>query len=99
MTIERQIRDYITRNVLFTDGGIEYDDDSSLLAEGILDSMAILELVTWAQKTFGITIEIRDITPENFDSIARLASFIRSKAPGAERYVSAAGSALDEAAA
>lgn len=85
MTIERQIRDYITRNVLFTDAGLEYGDESSLLAEGILDSMAILELVTWAQKTFGVKIDIREVTPENFDSIARLAAFIRSRASQAER--------------
>jgi acyl carrier protein len=83
MEIEQMIRDYVDRNVLFGDAGIEYDDQSSFLAAGILDSMAVLELVSWIEATFGLKVDIRDVTPENFDSVARLAAFLRKNAPQA----------------
>jgi acyl carrier protein len=77
MEIEQMIRDYVDRNVLFGEGGIEYDNESSFLAAGILDSMAVLELVSWIEAAFGIKVDIRDVTPENFDSVSRLAAFLR----------------------
>lgn len=47
MTIEQQIKDYISRNILFSEDGFNYDDDASLLDEGIVDSIAIMELVAF----------------------------------------------------
>lgn len=80
MKIEGLIRKYMDENVLYGDGAIEYTDDTSFLAAGILDSMAVLELVSWVETTFNIKPDVRDITPENFDSVGRLAAFIRAKA-------------------
>jgi acyl carrier protein len=77
--IERLIREYIDENVLFSNCAIEYTNDTSFLAAGILDSMAVLELVGWVDATFGIKGDVRDVTPENFDSVNRLAAFIRAK--------------------
>ena len=79
MTVEGLIRKYMNENVLYGDSAIEYTDDTSFLAAGILDSMAVLELVSWVETTFKIKPDVRDITPENFDSVERLAAFIRAK--------------------
>jgi acyl carrier protein len=80
MQIERMIREYLNENVLFGDA-IQYDDDASFLAAGILDSIAVLGLVSWIESTFGFAAAVRDITPENFDSINRLAAYIRASMP------------------
>jgi acyl carrier protein len=79
MTIETQIRDYLTEYLLFGDDTIEYTDDDSLLDAGIVDSVAVMELIMFAEKTFDISVEDQDITPENFDSVSRLAGYIRLK--------------------
>lgn len=77
MEIEQMIRDYVDRNVLFDDSSAGYDGETSFLAAGILDSMSILELIAWIESTFGIKVHVRDITPDNFDSVNRLAAFLR----------------------
>jgi acyl carrier protein len=77
MEIEQMVRQYVNRNLLFGESQIMYDDDTSFLAAGILDSMAVMELVAWIEATFGMKVDIRDITPENFDSVNRLAAFLR----------------------
>jgi acyl carrier protein len=51
----------------------------SFLEEGIVDSTGVLELVMFAEETSGITVEDEEIVPENFDSVAGLARYARSK--------------------
>ena len=79
MTIEAQIKDYIARNLLFSDNGFPYDDQASFLDEGIVDSIGVMELVTFVEETFSIKIEDLDVTPENFDSVSKMTAFIRRK--------------------
>jgi len=79
MTIESQIRIYITKNLLFSDNGFKYNDDASFLQEGIVDSIGVLELVTFVGETFGVNVEDQEITPDNFDTVNKLAAYIRSR--------------------
>jgi acyl carrier protein len=80
MEIEPQIRDYVARNLLFSDDGFGYDDDASFLQEGIVDSVGVLELVLFVEETFGVEVDDQEIVPDNFDSVDKLANYIRSKA-------------------
>ena len=80
-TIEQAIRTYIAKNLLFSNNGYPYADDVSFLEEGIVDSMGIMELVMFVGETFGITVEDEELVPDNFDSVSRVAAYIRRKAP------------------
>jgi len=73
--ILESIRQYIARNILFEDS-YPYPDDASFLEEGIVDSMNVLELVSFVENYFGIAVADEDITPENFDSVAKMAAYI-----------------------
>ena len=79
-TIEEQIRQYIVENFLFSGDGYPYADDVSFLNEGIIDSMNVLQLVMFVEENFKIKIADQDVIPDNFDSVSRLAAFVRSKA-------------------
>lgn len=79
MHIEKLIRDFIAKNLLFSDSGFDYPDDASFLEEGIVDSIGVLELVGFIEETFGVSVEDREIVPDNFDSVTRLAGYIRRK--------------------
>ena len=79
MTIEEQVRQYIADNFLFSEDGYQLPDDVSFLEEGIVDSTGVLELVMFVEETFNVTVEDEEIVPENFDSVSRLAAYIRRK--------------------
>jgi len=79
MEIHSQLRDYIAQNLLFTDNGYGYDDDASFLEEGIVDSVGIMELVLFIEENYGLSVEDKDLTPDNFDSINKLAYFIKQR--------------------
>lgn len=77
--IEEKVRSFIAENILFSDNGYPHADDTSFLEEGIVDSMGIMELVMFVDESFGITVEDEELVPDNFDSVSRLAAYIRQK--------------------
>jgi len=79
MEIEEHIQRYISENMLFTEGRFDYDNDVSFLQEGILDSVGVMELVGFVESHFGIRVSPNEVTPEHFDSVNKLAAFVRSK--------------------
>ena len=78
-TIAEQVRQYIVENFLFSDNGDQLPGDVSFLEEGIVDSTGVLELVMFVEETFNVTVKDEEIIPDNFDSVNRLARYIRSK--------------------
>ena len=93
LQIEEYIRDFVARNLLYSDSGFTHADDASFLQEGIIDSLGVLELVAFTEKTFGVKVNQREVTPAHFDSVARLAAFIREKqADTTQSETSTAGS-------
>ncbi len=75
------IRSYISQNILFSGNSYPYPDDASFLDEGIVDSMNVLELVTFVEDRFGITVDDQEIVPDHFDSVSKLAAYVQSRTP------------------
>jgi acyl carrier protein len=82
MEIEAQIQRYVAQNLLFSDNGFEHSNDASFLEEGIVDSLGVLGLVAFVETSFGVAVDGQEITPDNFDSVNRLAGYIRRKLAG-----------------
>ena len=78
-SVEERICAYIAENILFSNNGYPHSDEASFLEEGIVDSMGIMELVMFVEEQFGITVEDEELVPDNFDSVSRLAAYIRAK--------------------
>ena len=77
--IEQAIRDFIATRLLYSDQGFPHSDDASLLREGVIDSLGVVELVEFLQSHFQLKVEQQEVRPDNFDSVARMAAFVRRK--------------------
>jgi acyl carrier protein len=77
--IKAQIRQYIAKNLLFSGNSFKYSDDASFLEEGIVDSLGIMDLTMHIQETYGVIINDAELTPDNFDSVNKVAQYIQSK--------------------
>jgi acyl carrier protein len=55
------------------------DENVRLLESGIVDSLSMLDLVSFLEKSFAIQLSDDELTPENFATIASLANFVRQK--------------------
>jgi acyl carrier protein len=76
----REIHDY-----LVTELAAERDSfaaDENLLAQGIIDSMGILKLVTFLEDRFGIEAGDDDLVPEHFETLQAICAFVESKRNG-----------------
>lgn len=82
MDIKAQVRQYIAKNLLFSDNGFTYADDASFLEEGIIDSLGVMELVLFIEEKFGVKVKDEELTPDNFDSVNKLASYIQGRLSG-----------------
>lgn len=76
---KRQIRDFIGKNILFSENGFPYGDDVSFLQQGIIDSLGVMDLVSFVESELGVKVDPADITPENFDSVNRLSAYVERK--------------------
>src|SRR5437660_5811321 len=78
MSIEEKIRNFIVKNLYYTENA-NLAEDTSFLAEGIIDSMGAMELVAFVESEFKIKVEMSEVLVKNFDSIRKMASFVRRK--------------------
>jgi acyl carrier protein len=92
--ISASIRKFINENFLFREGLEAIADDASFLDAGIIDSTGVLELVSYLEDTWGITVADDEMLPENFDSIRGIAAYLQRKRDGARAPLTGAFPAL-----
>jgi acyl carrier protein len=54
-------------------------DSDALLESGILDSLGVLDLVSFVEQEFSVVVADDELVPENFQTIDRIAVFIQRK--------------------
>ena len=58
---------------------MKLEDHALLLENGIIDSLGILDLVSYLEQEFGITVADEEMDPANFRSIMNIAAYVRDK--------------------
>lgn len=76
--VEETVRQFIADNYMYRVDGALADTDS-FLGGGIIDSMGILELVTFVEETFEIRMSDNEVVPDNLDSVAKVSAYVRRK--------------------
>ncbi len=79
MDVRESVRGYIIANFLFGDASPLHSDSLSLLDNGIIDSVGVMELVAFLEQDHGLEINDEDLVPENLDSVDNLVNFISRK--------------------
>jgi len=77
--IETRLREFIVNNFLYGKSDGDLNDRTSFMDNGIVDSTGVLELVAFLEENFGVTVEDEEMIPENLDSIASVAEYVRRK--------------------
>lgn len=77
--LTRDLEDLIAGLVLDDE---EFDADTELLLEGLVDSMGVVQIVQWLEERVGIEIDPADVVIDNFGSIRAIAAFVE-RASGA----------------
>jgi acyl carrier protein len=78
MEMEGRIRQFITGNFYVADASA-LTAETSLLDSGIVDSTGVLEIIAFLENDLGITVADEEMTPDNLDSIGKIAHFVARK--------------------
>lgn len=78
-TVRQEIRAFIYETYFFGDESEQFEDTDSFMEQGIIDSTGVLELTSFLEEKYGVTVEDDEMLPANLDSVANLIAFIERK--------------------
>lgn len=73
-----EIKEFIVDNFLFGDSQ-KLENDTALFEKGIIDSTGVLELVSFIEENYNVTINDDDLIQDNFSSLVAINQFLKSK--------------------
>lgn len=79
MQLKTELRDFIIQNFLYGQEDNGFTDNDSFLEKGIIDSTGVLELVSFIEGKYEISVADEELIPDNFDSLNKLSTFISNK--------------------
>lgn len=74
--VTERTRAYITENFLYMRRDFRLSETDSLLGAGIIDSMGVMEVITFIESEFGVEIGDDDVTEENLGSIRAISRYV-----------------------
>lgn len=77
--IQSTIKTFILNEFLPGEDPAALTDTTPLATTGILDSIAILKVVTFLESQFGITLEAHETGVENMNTVADISRLVISK--------------------
>ncbi|MGH2750804.1 MAG: acyl carrier protein [Actinomycetota bacterium] len=79
--VAQRIHDFINEEVLFDDASVSLTDETPLL-NGILDSLALTQLVSFIEEEFAIELDDSEISRNNFTTVSRIQHLVLNRAAG-----------------
>jgi acyl carrier protein len=73
------IREFLISNSSQSIEATELDRSRDLLEEGVIDSLALMELVEFIRERYALEFEPNEITAENFKTLGAIAALVDSK--------------------
>ena len=59
--------------------GIDFETETALIDDGLIDSLDIVAVVTELMEAFDVELGVDDLTPENLNSVEAIEELIESK--------------------
>lgn len=74
-----RLRDFVEENFLYMRPDFELKNDQSLMENGVVDSMGVMEMIQFLEEEFGVEVDDSEITEENLGSLDAIAGFVLSR--------------------
>ena len=71
MTLKQELGNFV-RNSLIPGGAPEIDENEPLIDRGVIDSMGLLQIMTFIEERTGLRVPDDEVTPDNFQSLSSI---------------------------
>ena len=72
------VKEFIIENFLFGEEE-QLELDTDFFDKGIIDSTGVIELVSFLEESFNISVDDEELIPENFSSLQKIDVFLSKK--------------------
>jgi acyl carrier protein len=79
MSVAEDVEKFIVEEIALGSGVDSVGHDDDLLAQDVIDSLGIVELVAFLESRYGIKVGDDDLLPENFQSVNSVVAFVAAK--------------------
>lgn len=79
MSVAADVEKFIVEEIALGTGVESIDHDEDLLAQDVIDSLGITELVGFLEARYGIEVSDDDLVAENFRSVNSVVAFVEAK--------------------
>ena len=77
MDIQEQVRKFLGEELQAPQEALA--NDYPLITNHVIDSLGLLQIVSFLESEFSVEVQDEEIVPENFDTIAAIAKLAESK--------------------
>jgi acyl carrier protein len=74
--VRSKVREFLTQQIVLD--AQDLDDETPLL-NGLVDSVGLMELVTFIEGEFSLEIDFSEVEPKNFRTVSDIARFVSDK--------------------
>jgi acyl carrier protein len=81
---EKTIRDFLLEEILYDKQLADLGSRDLLLKDSLLDSIGVLQTVTFCEHTFDVSIPETELIPDNFQNLRAIAQLVERQLAGKE---------------
>jgi acyl carrier protein len=78
MSLQPEIAEYIVTQYLPGTPAEELPFDYDLFDTGVIESLSLIQLITWVADRYAIPVDQIELAPDNFRSVAAIEEFVTS---------------------
>ena len=86
MSVRAELEAFIVEEIALGRGLQSIAPDEDLLARGVIDSLGVTQLVAFLEDRYAIRVTDEELTPANFQSLARLEAFVAARRQAARAW-------------
>jgi acyl carrier protein len=76
--VQQRMKQFVVENFYVSDPS-DIREDTSLISTGLVDSTGMLEVIAFLESEFGISVRDQEMSPENLETIGRIAAYVQRK--------------------
>lgn len=82
-----RLRSFVQDNFLYMRPDFELRDDQSLMGQGIVDSMGVMEMLQFLEEEFGVRVPEEDVTEDKIGTLSDIADYVVANRTGEDRQI------------
>jgi acyl carrier protein len=67
--LKTELANFIEKSLVGEDRKVKVTDTTPLIEDGLIDSMGLMQIVSFLEERAGVRVPDDEVTPENFESI------------------------------